>query len=313
VIPVVAKLIAYFLAQGALGWGFWTHRARPGVGREVFLTLFGLLILGGIALIAQIFNLHSDGWEGLRLWLVLMLPATLLAQSRLVNHIWLIGFGVTVGIWIAAGHGHEERRFMEGVASVYLFLALGLWERPWPVLPRYFTGAARFWSLLLVVAGGSAAGSIAWYSAMDGHTETLARELYLPWGALVVALAALFAGWRTSSARYLGAMALLLAGVTAFWTIPIVHGFGEQKVAGAAIFVALWSLAGIAAVAKGQRKLFDLITVVISLRFIVVYFEIFGSLAATGVGLILSGAVILGVAYAWHRYRRGVAVWLGAR
>jgi hypothetical protein len=79
-----------------------------------------------------------------------------------------------------------------------------------------------------------------------------------------------------------------------------------SDVCGAAGFIAVWAAAAAAAAAASMKKLFDIASFVIAIRFIVIYFEVFGSLSMTGIGLIISGAVIIGIAILWNRGRRTV-------
>jgi hypothetical protein len=48
---------------------------------------------------------------------------------------------------------------------------------------------------------------------------------------------------------------------------------------------------------------------VIALRLVVVYFEVFGSLAVTGVGLVFSGGLMIVSALYWNRLRVHTARW----
>ena len=52
-------------------------------------------------------------------------------------------------------------------------------------------------------------------------------------------------------------------------------------------------------------------SLVIALRVVIVYFEVFGSLAMRGLGLIFSGIVILTISFMWHRFRVRVRQQLG--
>jgi hypothetical protein len=79
---------------------------------------------------------------------------------------------------------------------------------------------------------------------------------------------------------------------------------------GAALFLLTWGLAAALAARLRRRRLFKALTIAIALRFIFAYFEAFGSLALTGLGLVVSGGLILAVALAWDRARRKVtAAW----
>jgi hypothetical protein len=81
----------------------------------------------------------------------------------------------------------------------------------------------------------------------------------------------------------------------------------ESDLMGCILFVLAWAGAAWIAASLKRKRLFDIATLVLGIRFIVVYFQVFGSLAATGIGLILSGGFILFVAWGWYKYRGRVA------
>jgi uncharacterized membrane protein len=303
-IPAALKLVLFFLLEGGLGAMFVRHASRPGIRREAFLTLFALFVLAGIGLVAQIYHLHSNGWSGLLFWLSLILPATLLAQSRLLAHVWFGGLATTLCIWVASDSGP----LAVAVTIAYAVAAVGLAHLPGLPLNARFQTAARDWGLSFVVAGLSVMASVFW---SEGVSEDLRRLPYLPWAgcALASTVAALATPPYAKAARWRAAVVAMLVAVTAFYTLPIAFELKDQPVLSTAFFILVWALAGLAAVAADRQRLFDLISFVIAVRFVIVYFEVFGSLAATGIGLILSGVVILGVASVWYKFRRTLAAW----
>lgn len=106
---------------------------------------------------------------------------------------------------------------------------------------------------------------------------------------------------------------LLACGV--FATLPLFFSNSSQslgtKIFGAAGFFCTWVLAAATAALAQRKRWFDLASLVIALRVVIVYFEVFGSLAMTGLGLIFSGIVILTIAFAWHRFRERVRQQMG--
>jgi hypothetical protein len=60
----------------------------------------------------------------------------------------------------------------------------------------------------------------------------------------------------------------------------------------------------------GHQRVFNFVTFLIGLRFVVLYFQAMGGLAATGVGLIISGMLIIAVAWAWHTGRERLRSWV---
>jgi hypothetical protein len=61
----------------------------------------------------------------------------------------------------------------------------------------------------------------------------------------------------------------------------------------------------------GQVRAFNVLTALIALRVLAIYFEVFGSLLSTGVGLITGGALTLAVGWLWQRKTTALAARLG--
>lgn len=95
---------------------------------------------------------------------------------------------------------------------------------------------------------------------------------------------------------YLGFFSLLL--------VPKV----PTPIAGA-ITVFILGLAAIDASLSERRGLFNFLTFLIALRFLVFYFQTIGGLAATGVGLIASGVLIILGVLAWNRGKDRLRIW----
>ena len=78
---------------------FWRQQ-RLWLREIAALLLFGL-VLSGIALIGQVYQLQSDPWRALVLWLALCTPfLALTAHTRLTGTIWAIA---AVTTWVVAG------------------------------------------------------------------------------------------------------------------------------------------------------------------------------------------------------------------
>ncbi len=305
------KIAGYFLAQALLGLGIWRNRASTGLVREVFITLFALLILAGIGLIGQIFHLESDGWQGLRGWLVLSLPIVLFARSRLINHLWVVGLGTTVAIWLTQSpqYGldgrslHDEMTQRVSIAAFCLYVTLALGVMRTERISAWLLDAARMWSLLVLLFPVGIAINIAW-------AEGAPFEYRFPLSSLAIAVAGValcvlsLLQSRQPRPRWtswmLGLVTLSFVGIL----LPITTDIPKMQLLGLAFFLALWCCAAGAAAEADRKRLFDLATLVISVRLIVAYFELFGSLASTGIGLIITGLVIIGIGTGWNRLRK---------
>jgi uncharacterized membrane protein len=306
-IPHAFKLAVYFAGLAALA-ALWVKREeREGLAREgLILGIMGTT-LAGIGLVAQLYNIQGDGWSGLLFWLTLVLPVTLFAKTRLPAFIWFGGLAVAVGIWTVSG-GYKESevvvRVAWGLALALVLPGLGLWRGPAARLPAPFAEAATVYGTLVTLAGVTTTANVAW--AMSSKTIDFSQEAVRIALAALVLGGALMLGSRPrvrGSELLLASFAVTTLGLVAAITVP----HEGSQILGCLVFLGAWSFAAAAAARAGRKRLFDVATLVIAGRFVGIYFEIFGSLLATGFGLIVSGAVILGVAWGWYKSRGRLA------
>jgi|GEM_PF-1888054 len=322
------KLGVYILAQLAVGAMLFKTLTDAGglpPGRRVFareglIGFFALLFFAGIGLTAQIFNIRSDGWSGILFWCALALPVTLFATTRPLNYFWMAMLMVAESIWYVSKvdhirdvHAATNYTFMAAL-SLYLYLAAGVFSVGRIYLPKFLGEAARVISFLTVFIGGTVLGNVLWYLGTEkvyreagSDLDVLLRLQYVPWlGALLVTPALLLRtpAWDKRLNRI---FIIILFGLALFVTLPVMLHLDSHKVIGTVITIAIWWVAAIGAVYSGNKRIFDGITLAITLRLLVIYFEVFGSMMATGAGLILSGILTLAIAWAWYKFRDRLA------
>ncbi len=314
------KLVIYFTLQVGLGLGFLKFANKQGLPREIFLSLFALLALGGIGLVGQIFHLESDGWQGLRFWLILILPISLLAQSRFLPNIWFAGLFTTLGIWFgsaersyiadyAVREAAEVARVMMPLSFVYGVIAIGALSSKFA--PLSFINAARTWGWLLLLGGVVTLTNVTWSMRnVSGPIFSFSVGL-VPFIVSLIAAGLYFLRSKIPEERKGALVLMILAPLSCFlFILPLTMKREGFDLLGIAFFLLEFSLAAAAAALLNRKRLFDLATFVIAIRFIVAYFEVFGTLAATGIGLIISGVVILGAVWGWYKLRSHFALLL---
>ena len=289
------------------------------------LLLFGLAI-GGIALIGQVYQLQSDPWQALVIWLVLCTPfLALVAFTRLVGVLWA---AAVLATWLAAYEALER-----SIASLQ-----ELFVPPFP--PPTETPHAHFFHLLLYLPACLmmvvATARRRWPPAADQGDLLLRLSLGGLVGAVsttVVTVDSWLVGAGAPIEIWIGAAATLLAasvlwqgsgalqrrhaiallGVSfAAWTAALSLALlwtGQRKVGFEAVlgllFIVYWSAIGGLAARAGQRVLFGLAFTVVGVRLLILYFEAIGGLTATGFGLIGGGVLCLALTWAgWQLTRR---------
>lgn len=317
------KLALYFIIQTILGLGFWKFSGKSGLTREILLSLFALFVLGGIGLVGQIFHLESDGWQGLRFWLILILPITFLAQSRFLPNIWFAGLYTTLAIWYgsaernfisdySAREAAEISRMMLPLTFTYGIIAIGALTKKLEFTS--FINAARLWGWLVLLGGVATVTNILWTHRNINDPVFPFSIGLVPFIFSLVAAGCYFLRSKIPDERKGALVLMILSPLSCLLLIlPLTMQRIGHDILGIAFFLLEFGLAAAAAALLNRKRLFDLATFVIAIRFIVAYFEVFGSLAATGVGLIISGLVILGAVWGWYKLRSHFALLLARK
>lgn len=310
-IPDWLKLAAHWLALAGVAAAVWRSRQQ---GKrwlaEALLCGFAGLVIAGIALQAQIFQLTGPGWQALLLWLLLAGPALLLGG---ITRVSAYGFAALMvagpalmvidtygqGGWWPLWHGFA-------MATPMVLLGLSQMVR---LAPPAFRAGLREAGIVLVLAAASVA-HFAWAETLS-RADALENMVRFGPVAVVTALTVLAArASRELPAALIGPLTLgpLLAGLAALG-VPHPDVVGSRLV-GLALFIAMWAWVAHGAALSGWSALFAVATAAIALRIFIIYLELFGTLAATGGGLITGGALLVALGFGWHhivQWRNGRA------
>jgi len=86
--------------------------------------------------------------------------------------------------------------------------------------------------------------------------------------------------------------------------MPFLTPHPRWPVVGAGLFMAYWAMIGWTGLRLGYRGLLNTAVVIIALRLVIVYIELFGDLLSTGVGLIASGILLIALVWGARRLIR---------
>jgi uncharacterized membrane protein len=283
---------------------------------DVLVTVFYGFTLASLALVGQVYQLDTPTYQALLVWSLATLPLVLLGHSRYLAALCVCGLATTHGLSLEALFEQIERsaRMSEAaerdliatVAFASPLLYVPLARVPWlvrnrPEFARTLTALA--WTAVLLGGFGL---QFVWYEAIDG-AETLSWSLALTLllaAALAAALPRLYpdlpAPARRTVAAILGFGWLTLALGTSF-------ARGSADFVGAILQVGFIALFAWCSLQLGRLRVFNALTALIAVRVLVIYFEVFGSLLDTGVGLIIGGALTLAIAWFWRRKTRDLA------
>ncbi len=312
-IPDFVKLGADFLLLVLVATAIYLSRDDAGnIWREGLIVLFQVLCLASIGLIAQIYHLGGKPWLALGYWALMTLPITLFARSQPARWLWtsllLLAFGMACGDLLGLRQSPDQRFSDDNVFSAWLLTTLfaGILHSlaEWLNWRRFRLVFGFAW--LLLGLGLVAALDIIHSLRGPGLHPLPGPDIAGGLAALLILLQIPRRDLRPAS-RVIIAAVVLLVLAAAYTGLLFEPGHGRLDMLEGndirAAIVTLTVLAGGLAVSslQGSRWAFQLFTLLIGVRFYAIYLQAFGGLAATGVGLIVSGVLIIAMVYLWRR------------
>jgi len=299
------KLSAHMaLLSGAAAAAFWAAGAKRRRAAEGALFLTSILVLAGIGLHAQVYQLTGPLWHALLLWLALAGPALLIGgQTRLTGYLFaamaLLG---PIGMAIDSVDDGGLWRIAQGAAMAVpiALIALSLARRQ---LAPGFRLALRETGII-VTLGAASIAHFAWASNITSP-QALDNAIRLLAPTAIALLAAGIAFRGTELPRPLIVPLIVAPLIAAALALAVPHpDHMISRLVGVVIFIGLWAAVAQGAAAGGWNALFAIAVAAIGLRIFIIYIELFGSLAATGGGLILGGGLVVALTWLWNRIVR---------
>ena len=294
-LALIAGLLALlFFREDRLAEGSpWSVEALVFITAALGLTFFGHL--------GQVYQTSSPLWQPLAVWLALFAPLLLLTGRSWPTALAVVGGAVwTAWEYASAMTGNGVPRnpgtiwlaWLGAAVALPVTLALaGGWMRARSRRPDFWrrieqlalTYAVALASLACAVASGGGFGD----SSLLAGTPSLAC-------GVVIALAGIahFAV-RPGVSGQMAAAIITEAGIT----IAAAEWANDRIVPAALLFFVLWAGIAAAALRAHWRGVFQLAVGVIAFRLVILSFELAADLLTSGFGLILSGLMILGVAW----------------
>jgi uncharacterized membrane protein len=313
----------FLLTITALGIYFNQNSLKPH-RFDALIIIYLLLCLASIGLISQIYHTGGLLHHAFLFWSAITLPVALFSRKAFVPYLWVTIFMpslvLVIGEFSGKGIGNSDFLFDLKLAPQLVALAallcgfLALLLRQFFELPS-FQRIFYFWFLMV---GLFALGV---FDALHsfGEAGIMRQELY---GALIIlALAMSVLLWmqidylKSNRVLLLIALALFIGFVGP--QIISINGLFfsrhlEFEMAAPLISLSILFIFAIVAGREGWRKSFSLVTLMIGVRFLVVYFQAMGGLAATGFGLLISGFLIMAMVWLWHKSRDLILARMGA-
>ncbi|MBN9143282.1 MULTISPECIES: DUF2157 domain-containing protein [unclassified Novosphingobium] len=319
-IPGETRLALHAALMVGLAAALWALLAQGGdTARrwaEVGIFVFAALGLGFIGHLGQVYQTSSPTWVAIGLWLALFAPLLLGGGQGWLSAALLAG-GCIALPWMRFGDpalGFSGGQAGPGVIRGAIECALPVALTPLSALMLGGSARGGFWlrlgeigfayaiiavSLFVIASGFGDWGHGHWAGDPQGNVDT---ALVAVAGVLGLAGLALWQSDRTVQGAAGAAVFAMLA--LAMLAADRLSGHG---LAMGLLFMVLWAgLAGAALHARA-RWAFQMAVAVVALRLIILAFEEAGGLLASGVGLILGGMLVLGVAWGALRISRRFA------
>ena len=308
-IPRLVKLLAMLGLFGANAYGLvWARDRQQRWVTDALAIGYFALTLASIALVGQTYQLAGEPYQALLMWLVVGSPALWLAEGAFAALVFLGAVAVTGAFSFdplvdLLGHDHLARILVRAglgsaaVSGPLLAASLPTLQRLRPAFAATYERLG--WGLFVLAAS---CGVHAWYLSMDTNAV---REAWV--GAPVVMVFVALSLWRVQG---------LVSGAQADWLLPArvligvasaITGLGvlvphaPVAMLGALGFVTVWALVAWCGYQAHVMQMVNLATAVIAARIFVAYIEVFGSMLATGAGLIVSGVLLLALVWLWVR------------
>jgi uncharacterized membrane protein len=278
--------------------------------REILVIFYYGFTLASMALIGQTYQLGGSLAKLFLVWTVATIPLVLLGRGKFLAVLWLFGSATTYLLNVESLHDFirtltdSSHLTMAIFVSLYLLgpmLFILISRIPWLVRERPVAAGeiSRFSWLAIIVFGWMCQflwyeGAIYDYGEVSGYVIAIC---FIATAVMVYFIPALYSGEHhdTHLSMCVVMATVFLLGATAVW-----HRYNLELVGALSNLLYLSVLAWVALKIK-STTLFNAVTALICLRIVVIYFEVFGSMLETGIGLIIGGALTLSIAWWWFK------------
>lgn len=301
----VVKLTVNFLLLSLSGYLVYTFKIKnKSAYFEAAVILFVIQCLASIGLISQIYHLKGDLFQALGLWLFITAPIAMYSRTVFLPVAWVIGLYMTLVDFFISQNGLDLTSPLSFVMITLIFACLVqasmyLEHRLWSY--SYLAG--------LVLSIIPSIYTLEYFDPYFKHSQFY-------WFA-ILALAFIFFGITYKSAAnfvqkrinysvlltYLLMFLFYLSQVDILIDKPGIHTYGKAEI-WQSFLMALFTLAilfqmGLLFISLKMPRIFTWVIALMGLRVFILYVQTLGGLATTGIGLIISGVMVILLALAW--------------
>ncbi|PJZ68414.1 hypothetical protein CH373_16075 [Leptospira perolatii] len=315
-IPDWFKLSIGFALLLSLGTGvvYLSEKKGSNPNWQLLLVLFfSLLCFGMIGLISQIYHTQGELYQATGLWAAMTFLLVLTHPTKTFLHLWIFFFSFSVFDWIGSRLLWTEVKYWYSLlnlafASSFGILALEYEKHLEKKEEAKTLGSNVFlvWWIVYLVAASIFSSILRFdYDLGSSVSDNVPRVFFPRWIAFI--LVGLLSAWAFFSKVRIGKQRIVLFLLSSVALIllclpQVLSWYG--KFPSAFLFILTWFF--LSFLFFDSRRWFDFCLVVIGIRFIFIYFEIFGSLLETAWGLIISGGVIIGASLLFFQQKERI-------
>lgn len=313
-IPGSVKIGADWLILAAVA-GTIVFNAEKGknTAKEFWLVTYALLILGSIGLTAQVFQIQSDDLRGWFIWSLLLIPLLPWSQKPILAMVWVpvfvySGFDILTKLdWFQDLSLWIEKAFPGAFAIIIMTASAFIYSGLKQILQKskpQIVQAWGFWLAFFIAAVFVLQDIFSANSWSDGYLSNSDLQFNAT-GAAAVMLCVCALIWLEQKRQAGKIFGLLIAVLSFFLTLLVFlpHQVWANQLWGAMLTLSALAAVMVYACRRGRNRLLNWAAGLAILRIFIIYLQVFGSLLLTGIGLISSGLVLLGLLWGWNRLR----------
>lgn len=318
-IPGSVKLLVDLLVLVGVAFGIMAaEQHNKTVLFDTLAVFFVILCIASIGLISQVYHTGGELYQALIMWLVITFPLCGLGKKIFLPYLWVTGFITLCLVWCFSDDSWWSGDAMVCVPFLvlpFLCLVLGLLFRLIASLKR-FSSVFYMAGMLSFIYAGVMTDIILTCDADEifdiEWIEYLPLMVIVPIAYILLAFAS---GFKRKEKWIIVAASLLTLCVwflpKLFWAHSPYDFEAYGQFMGPLYSVMTLCLLGIFFSIQGHKRLFHLTTLTTGIRFLIVYFAVLENLAFTGIGLVVSGLIILGATILWYKSRGRIDRWMG--
>lgn len=318
-IPGSVKLLVDLIVLVGIAAGIMLAEQRhKTVLFDTLAVLFVFLCIASIGLISQVYHTGGELYQALIMWSVITFPVCVLGKKLFLPYLWVTGFITLCLVWCFSDDSWwsgDAMNFMPFLILPFLCLVAGLLFRLMAPLKR-FSSVFYMAGVLSFIYAAAMTDVILTCDADEIFDVGWSEHLPLmAIASIAYFLLAFTSGFSKKEKWVIAATSLFTLCV---WLLPKLFWPGSSSdfedyglFLGPLYSVITLCLLAVFFSIRGQKRLFHLTTLTTGIRFLIVYFEVLESLAFTGIGLVVSGLIILGATTLWYKSRARIDQWIG--